>query len=83
VLLLDEPAAGLSLNRIDTIKSLILRINRELGVTVLLVEHVLNLVLEVSEKVTVLNAGKLLAEGSPKEIRENPAVREAYLGKRH
>lgn len=83
VLLLDEPAAGLSLNRIDTIKSLILRINRELGVTVLLVEHVLNLVLEVSEKITVLNAGKVLAEGSPKEIRENPLVREAYLGKRH
>lgn len=83
ILLLDEPAAGLSLNRIDTVKSLILRINRELGVTVLLVEHVLNLVLEVSEKITVLNAGKLLAEGSPTDIRNNPVVREAYLGKRH
>ncbi|OGA60791.1 MAG: hypothetical protein A3G81_23725 [Betaproteobacteria bacterium RIFCSPLOWO2_12_FULL_65_14] len=82
LLLLDEPVAGLSLNRIDTVRSLILRINRELGVTVLLVEHVLNLVLEVSDQVTVLSAGKVLASGTPDQIRNDVEVQSAYLGRR-
>lgn len=82
LLLLDEPAAGLSLNRIDTIRALIVRINRELGVTVLLVEHVLNLVLEISDEVTVLEAGKVLASGTPAQIRADPLVQAAYLGRR-
>jgi branched-chain amino acid transport system ATP-binding protein/branched-chain amino acid transport system permease protein len=82
LLLLDEPAAGLSLNRIDTVRELILKINRELGVTVILVEHVLNLVLEVSDSITVLSAGKVLASGTPEIVRNNTVVQAAYLGHR-
>jgi len=82
LLLLDEPAAGLSLNRIDTVRELILKINRELGVTVVLVEHVLNLVLEVSDNITVLSAGKVLASGTPEQVRNDTAVQAAYLGRR-
>ena len=81
VLLLDEPAAGLSLVRIDEIADLIRRINAELGVTVVLVEHVLNLVMSLCERISVLVSGQLLVEsGSPSEVQEDPRVREAYLG---
>ncbi len=81
VLLLDEPAAGLSLVRIDEIAELIHRINGELGVTVVLVEHVLNLVMSLCERISVLVSGRLLVEsGSPSEVQEDPRVREAYLG---
>ena len=66
VLLLDEPAAGLSLVRIDEIADLIRRINGELGVTVVLVEHVLNLVMSLCERISVLVSGQLLVEsGTP------------------
>ena len=81
ILLLDEPAAGLSLVRIDEAKELIRRINAELGVTVILVEHVLNLVMTLCDRISVLVSGKLLVEGTPREIQENPRVREAYLGR--
>ena len=81
VLLLDEPAAGLSLVRIDEIADLIRRINGELGVTVILVEHVLNLVMSLCERISVLVSGQLLVEsGTPSEVQEDPRVREAYLG---
>ena len=81
VLLLDEPAAGLSLVRIDEIADLIRRINEELGATVVLVEHVLNLVMSLCERISVLVSGRLLVEsGSPSEVQEDPRVREAYLG---
>lgn len=82
LLLLDEPAAGLSLNRIDTVRDLILRINRDLRITVVLVEHVLNLVLEVSDRITVLNAGRVLASGTPQQVRTDASVQAAYLGRR-
>ena len=82
VLLLDEPAAGLSLVRIDEVSELIRRINGELGVTVILVEHVLNLVMSLCERISVLVSGQLLVEaGTPSEVQEDPRVREApYLG---
>ena len=81
VLLLDEPAAGLSLVRIDEVADLIRRINEELGATVVLVEHVLNLVMSLCERISVLVSGQLLVEsGSPSEVQEDPRVREAYLG---
>ena len=81
VLLLDEPAAGLSLVRIDEIAELIRRINGDLGVTVVLVEHVLNLVMSLCERISVLVSGQLLVEsGTPTEVQEDPRVREAYLG---
>ncbi len=82
ILLLDEPAAGLSLPRIDRVRDLILKINADLGVTVVLVEHVLNLVMTLSQQVSVLVSGSLLCEGTPQAIRADARVREAYLGRR-
>jgi branched-chain amino acid transport system ATP-binding protein len=82
ILLLDEPAAGLSLPRIDRVRDLILKINADLGVTVILVEHVLNLVMTLSQEVSVLVSGSLLCEGPPEAIKADARVREAYLGRR-
>jgi branched-chain amino acid transport system ATP-binding protein len=81
VLLLDEPAVGLSLNRIAEVDALLRRIRDERGVAILLVEHVIRLVMEVCDRITVLNYGRRIAEGRPDEIRADPAVIEAYLGR--
>jgi len=79
ILLLDEPAAGTSPGERVRLISLIGELPRE--VTLVLVEHDMDVVFEVSDKITVLDYGRLLATGAPKEIRESDAVREAYLGK--
>ena len=81
VVLLDEPAVGLSLNRIAEFDRLLRRIRDERGVTLIMIEHVIRLVMEVSDRVTVLSYGRNIAEGKPAEIRENREVIEAYLGK--
>jgi branched-chain amino acid transport system ATP-binding protein len=81
VVLLDEPAVGLSLNRIAEFDRLLRRIRDERGVTLVMIEHVIRLVMEVSDRVTVLSYGRNIAEGKPAEIRENREVIEAYLGK--
>lgn len=81
LILMDEPAAGLSIVRIDTLKALVRRINRELGVTVVMVEHVMNVVMEVSDRITVLDTGRILAEGVPSTVRADDRVRDVYFGR--
>jgi branched-chain amino acid transport system ATP-binding protein len=80
LLLLDEPAAGLNPAEAAALVRLIRRIQSE-GVAIILVEHHLGVVMTACERITVLNYGRRLAEGSPKDIRDHPDVQEAYLGR--
>lgn len=80
LLLLDEPAAGLNMRETQQLGVLIRRIRDELGITVALVEHDMELVMDISDHIFVLCFGELLADGTPLEIQKNPAVIAAYLG---
>jgi branched-chain amino acid transport system ATP-binding protein len=83
LLLLDEVAAGLNPSEIEEIMADIRHVHEDMGVTVMLIEHVMELVMKVSDRVIVLDSGKKIAEGDPETIAKDPRVIKAYLGERY
>ena len=83
LLLLDEPMAGMNLEEKQDMCRFILDINEQYGTTIVLIEHDMGVVMDISERMIVLDYGRKIAEGSPDEIRGNQKVIDAYLGVAH
>jgi branched-chain amino acid transport system ATP-binding protein len=80
IMLLDEPTAGMNQEETNNTVRLVRQICKEKNITVILTEHDIDLVFSISDRIAVLNQGRLIAEGSPSEIRANELVKKAYLG---
>lgn len=80
ILLLDEPMAGMNVEEKEDMARFILDVNEEHGVTIVLIEHDMGVIMDISDQVVVLNFGRKIAEGTPDEIRHNQDVIQAYLG---
>jgi len=80
LLLVDEPVSGMNLEETEDMARYMLDINEEMNITILLVEHEMGVVMDLSDRITVLNFGIMIAEGTPREIARNPKVISAYLG---